>query len=251
MSAENVGLANRTLRTRTLAMALGVTVLVGGATANAAQIALYDFSTSTATSSSWPSLDTEANSTATDMTPAAGLGSTGNWNTTNNGISTTSGNPMPAFAIKPLGAATSTSAQAYTNNAYASFTITPGANHELDLTSFTFWTTSYNAGRRVSYYVASSIDGFDTPIASKENVATADKDQTILLAGAQFQNVDEAVTFRIYLWDVAGLGGASGSRWELDNITVNGDVVQVPEPASAMTAAGVAALGLLRRRRSR
>ncbi len=211
--------------------------------ASADILALYNFGT--VASPTYSSADLDANSTATVFTPATGLGSTGNWNSTNNGINTGNGNPAPEFAIKPIA---KTQEQAFTDNAYWSFTLVPENGYKVNLTSLAFDLSVANTLRPISYYVATSIDGFDSPVEAPVVAATgsAYATKTISLLGLQFQELASPIEVRVYTY--ADLSGASGSRWGFDNVTLNGTTAVIPEPASLMLT--LAGLVLIRRRRS-
>ncbi len=188
--------------------------------------------------------------TAGGFTPAAGFGSNGNYPTSNNGIGTATGNPTPEFATKPIGT-TNTQALALTNNSYWSFTVAPDANYELDLTSLTFDLNTFNISIPIGYYLASSIDGFSTPIGSVVNSTThlyANPAISFDLTGASFQNLTTSTEFRLYAWSPSGSNGANGSRWGFDNVTLNGTVAAVPEPSVLGFLAVAVLVGGLRRR---
>lgn len=183
--------------------------------------------------------------TAGGFTPAAGLGSNGNWNSTSNGIDVTSGATPPAYAQKPI--AFTTQGDSFTGDAYWSISLAPEAGNSISLTSLTFDLTVFNSGRSPSYYLSSNVDGFSTPIGSVATNQTSGA-VTIDLSGAQFQNLSSGTELRLYLWSENG-AGSSGSRWLFDNVTVNGSVA-VPEPASlALVALGGVSLALVRRSR--
>lgn len=185
--------------------------------------------------------------TAGGFTPAAGLGTNGNWNTSANGISTTTGNPTPSFAQKPQ-ATSATQAAAFTNNAYWSITLAPDGGNAVSLTSLTFDLDTFNTGLLPSFYLASSVGGYSTPIGVVYT-NQADAAITVDLSGVQFQNLTANTEFRLYLWSENG-GGGSGSRWEFDNVTVNGSVAAIPEP-STLVLLGLCGVFLMANRSSR
>jgi hypothetical protein len=184
--------------------------------------------------------------TAGGFTPAVGLGSNGNWNTSTNGIDITAGGTPPRFAQKPI--ATTTQALSLASDAYWSISLAPDTGNAISLTSLTFSLGVFNGGLRPSFYLASNIDGYATPIGSVTTNATAGT-VTIDLSGAQFQNLASGTEFRLYLWSENG-GGGSGSRWVFDDVTVEGTVAAVPEPVSvALFALGGLSVLCARRRR--
>lgn len=210
-----------------------------------ADVVVYDFGT--VGSPSWAA-DTTANVSANDFSTTAIMGphAGGAWNGSSNGIDEVNGNPAPAFAQKPRGG--DDQAAAFANDAYWTFTVTPDSGFSMDLESLTFDLLTRNSIRPIGYYLASSVDGFDTPIGSAVNdLHQADWDtKTFDLSGSQYQGLTDPVEFRLYQWD-QGLGGSSGSAWNFDNVTLNGDVV--PEPASLALLSAGGLLMLVRRRR--
>lgn len=211
-----------------------------------ATLALYNFD-----ASSLASQDADPDSSASVFIPSAGLGSTGNWNSTQTGVNTGAGSPAPEFAIKPLGGGTTTQAASFTNNAYLSFTLTPSGGFEADLSSLSFNLTVNNTGLRPSYYLSSSIGGFDNPIAGTLTTDITTGLKTFDLSDPAFQNLTTAVEFRLYLWSPNG-GGSSGSRWGFDNITLDGTMSAVPEPSTCvLLLGGTFILGFLRLRQFR
>ncbi len=227
--------------------ALGTAAALGlgiaAAPASAAVIALYDFGT--VATPTYASADTDANSTAVAFAPASGLGSTGNWNSTTNGIDTANGSPAPSFAQKPIA---KTQAVAYSTDAYWSFSVSPNAGYELDLQSLTFRLGIANSSRPISYYLATNIGGFNNPVEAPVVARSTSGDINFDLSAPAFQNLAAPTEFRMYLY--SDLGGSSGSRWSFDNVTLNAGVEVVPEPASATIAVlGMLWFGAARRRR--
>ncbi|HOF17579.1 MAG TPA: PEP-CTERM sorting domain-containing protein [Phycisphaerae bacterium] len=222
--------------------------LVGFASpAGAAVLSQYTFTGLVSTDDApYAASTVDANATAGGFTPAAGLGSNGNWNSTPNGINTSGGNPAPEFAQKPI-SSTSQSAS-YSNNAYWSITLTPNSGYKANLTSLTFDLAVMNSGLAPSYYLSSSVGGFDTPIGAVANSVTGGYNtKTFDLSDSSFQNLTGTVEFRLYLWSVNG-SGSSGSRWTFDNVTINGTIIPEPMTLSMLAAGG--ALMMLKRRHS-
>lgn len=247
-------------------VAAAASLLATAYTANAAPIALYEFGTSGDNTdlNDYSSSDGDSNSYAADLIRGAQYGtattgwpnptSTTNYNTTANDWRLYRKNHVSY--VEPGGDDGN-----YLNDYqrvhtagtnYLQWTVTPNANYELDLNSFTMDVNLGNTGFRFYYYLSSSLsnDSYATAIGSAGGVTASSGTASVSLTGAQFQNLTTPVTFRLWTWSNA-TGGSSGSGWQLDGATINGESVQVPEPATAMAMAGVAAMGLLRRRRSR
>jgi hypothetical protein len=178
------------------------------------------------------------------FTPAVGLGENGNWNSTLNGIDSTTGNPAPSYAQKPIGQ--DTREESFAGNAYWSITLTPDIGSEMSLTSLSFDLDTFNNGLLPSFYLSSNIGGFETEIGAVY-LNHGDGLVSVDLSGAAFQNLAAPVEFRLYLWSENG-GGSSGSRWLFDNVTVEGTVAAIPEPGTWMML-GLGTLTLLVRRK--
>lgn len=224
---------------------------------HAAVLALYNFTGYTSSSAGpYSSADTDIHSTAGGFAPGSGLGSSGNWNSTQNGIDTTGyGNPLPSYGQKAITAITS-QALSFSNNAYLSFSLTPSDGYNADLTSLTFdLEMTAGTNNAISFYLGSNINGFNTPIGAVTTnllVAPAGTFQTISfdLSGASFQGLTATTEFRIYLWWQNSPGTGSGSAPRFDNFTLNGTVAAVPEPGSFLMA-GLGLLALLIHQRSK
>ncbi len=221
--------------------AIACSALLFTASSSNAALALYDFGT--VETPTYASADTNPNSTAGEFTPAVGLGNTGNWSNTNNGINLNDGNPAPEFAVKPIG---KTQAEAYDDNAYWFFEVTPDSGYEANLESLDFRLAVLNGGiRPISYYLSSNISGYNQPIEDPVVARTTGGDISFDLSGAEFQGLSGPIQFRLYLY--SDNSGSSGSRWTFDNVTLNGVISPIPEPSML----GLLSLGglLLARRR--
>lgn len=224
---------------------------LGSVTTSAGAAVLADYEFGTVATPSYASTDLDLNSVATDFAPASGLGSSGNWPNTTNGITTATGNPAPEFAQKPItgsSSGTGTPESAYATNAYWSFTLTPDSGFEANLTSLSFDLHINNSGRPISYYLASSVGGFSNPVGSVVTAQTSSSHPSFDLSGTPFQSLQTPVEFRFYMW--SDQGGSSGSRWSFDNVTLEGNTSStVPEPAT-LTLLSAVGLVTVRRRPS-
>ena len=161
--------------------------------AGAATIAEYRFLDLDATSA-----DTEPNSTAADFTknPASS-----DW-----GFSSSADN---VFARS--NATTNSEAAAITAGDYFSFTVTPAAGFELDLTALNFDTLhnlthptppSPDTGATMSFFVRSSLDSFAANIGPTLAQAWhTTRPRTVDPSGAAYQDVQVATEFRMYIYD--------------------------------------------------
>ncbi|MBI3133180.1 MAG: hypothetical protein HYZ14_00750 [Bacteroidetes bacterium] len=116
-------------------------------------------------------------------------------------------------------------------NAYFQFTLTPNSGCEIDFTSFVY--TGQLSTGTMSFAFRSSVDGFTADIGTPVTAGT-----TISLAGAAYQNITTAITFRLYGWGSA----ASGTTYSINDFTFNGTVTcggcpgPVAEPTTETTA---------------
>lgn len=123
---------------------------------------------------------------------------------------------------------------------YFTFTLDAAAGFEIDFNSFVY-TSARSSQGPASFSVRSSVDGFTANLA-----LPAATGASISLAAAVFQNITNAIEFRIYGF---GAGNTNGS-FAINDFTFDGTVTAVPEPNSAaMVAGAIGCLGLIRRRR--
>ena len=183
--------------------------------AHADVIAEYNFTGGTVTS-----FDAESNSTAVDF-KATGV--------TDIGFSGSGGNAYARSQILDG----PDEAAAITAGVYFSFTVS--ADAEYDLTSLTYSSihnATYSGGTAadesatMNFFVRSSVDNYATTVGSVFSQAwnTTTDNRTINLSGAEFQDLTNAVTFRLYAYESVALETNQGARW--DNVVLNGTVVQ-------------------------
>ncbi|QTN32376.1 PEP-CTERM sorting domain-containing protein [Akkermansiaceae bacterium] len=131
---------------------------------------------------------------------------------------------------------------------YLSFTLTPGAGATIDLTTFTMDMGITNGTAAKLVGVFSDVGGFSSDadaIGTQNWTGTAGGTETDTIDLSSLPRITAATEFRIYMITNAS---TASHGFALDNITFEGTVTVVPEP-SAFALLGIAALGLLRRRR--
>ncbi|GAL71517.1 T9SS type A sorting domain-containing protein [Jejuia pallidilutea] len=85
------------------------------------------------------------------------------------------------------------------DNDYFEFTLTPDMGYEINFNEFFF--DSSNSGGSVNYAaLRSSIDNFESNIGTEVNTNNG---ASFNLTADTFQNINEAITFRVYLWDAS------------------------------------------------
>jgi len=131
-------------------------------------------------------------------------------------------------------------------NVFFTFTVSPNAGMELDLSSLTF-NVAQGGGTASTrdYEVRSSVDNFATSLTNIVLIPTVRPTFTpvsVTLSAAPFQNLTAPVTFQVHFFTP----GVS-QNVDFDDITLNGTVSAVPEPHGlAMLSAACA--WMLRRR---
>jgi len=187
------------------------------------------------------------------------------------GVTITSSNNNVAWTQGISGGGTDSSAAlAFTGNWYIEFTITPSADHALSLNSLTFniggtlgdTTQSFTA----NFFVRSNLVGtnYDTNVGSlqswfvDQNSDNPGSNPLInnnppasidLSSFTEFQDVETAVTFRIYAYVSNANVVTKNTRPRLDNLVLDGDVAAVPEPGTvALAALGLGVLTIFRRK---
>lgn len=229
-----------------LASSFAAITFVATGQTNAAVIAAYDFSAGTTTASTAStgalatSVDSEANSTAGTFGAGAGLvgGTSPNFHT---GISvTTPVNIPPAAAAAPTyfvrttGTGGTNEATTVAADDYLEFTVTPNVGYTFDLTSITFdRAVSTSSNLTGPFFVRSSLNYATTIGAFASSVSTDYTRSTITLSSA-YLNLATATTFRIYLYDTGANANSATNVLRLDNVTLNGTLAAVPEPAAAL-----------------
>jgi hypothetical protein len=138
--------------------------------------------------------------------------------------------------------------QAVDRNVYGSFTLTPDAGKQLDLTTFEITAFSASGVNNRNFMVRYSIDNFQTFTELIGGTSVTAAGQTVI-ANIPL-TVTSTIEFRIYGWAPSDSSSANRAL-QYDNIIVNGlSTDMVPEPAScSLIGLGLVAFVLKRRRK--
>lgn len=145
---------------------------------------------------------------------------------------------IDATAGRPAGATPA-------DSEYILFTLSLDSGFQMSLDQFSFKAARGGSSAGRGYDLRSSLDDYQNTLATS-NIATQRSEgfsNISITLGTEFDNLEAPVTFRIYVYSTG-----TGSSIEFDDITVDGSLAVVPEPAAGLL--GMLALGgLLRRRR--
>lgn len=202
----------------------------GASSAHGQSLAAYPFNGGSAAS-----IDSEGNSTASAF-DVSSIGGT---------ISSGTGTAFIAAS-----STTDSEVNAIAGNDYFSFTVTPDSGFEMDFTQLSFGTVfsstdADSPGLAASFVVRSSVDSFASNVGSTfvEDFASSSTltftSRTVTLSGAEFQNLDSIVEFRIYMYDNSG---AATRLLRVDNVVLTGAVSVIPETKSFAACAGILAI---------
>jgi hypothetical protein len=165
----------------------------------------------------------------------------------------------PFLRLDPQGNSADPNA-AQTNNKYFQFSLTAPAGSDVDLTTLTFDIARGGGGTPRGFFIRTSLDNFASTLAVTgtpaftanavnaigNDVTTVRPNYTAASADlSAFQNIQDqpggTLTFRVYTY-----APAAGNSLDFDNITINGNASNVPEPAS-LALIGLGGLVLARR----
>lgn len=105
------------------------------------------------------------------------------------------------------------------NNDFISWTITPNSCYEVDLISFTIaYQRTGNGPQNIA--LRSNVDGFSTNIWTAAGITVPEQISTIDLSPVYFQNLTNAITFRLYGWNA----GIDNGAFSINSFVFNGAV---------------------------
>jgi hypothetical protein len=150
---------------------------------------------------------------------------------------------------------TTSLAAAIAGDDYLSITITPGAGHNLSITSLSLLTGVSTAVTSFHGEILSSATGFTASDAVHSYLfaTTSAPIQSITLSGVSaLQNVLGPIEFRVYGWrDTAGTSSFRFRNLSGSDLVITGSVTAIPEPSTCAAILGLVALAgvTIRRRR--
>lgn len=148
------------------------------------------------------------------------------------------GNPAPALQLDAKDVPAS-----FMLGAYLTFTITPNPGHVLNLDEFSFdiRAVGMSSPYTAYYQVRTSVDGFASAVVWGSVTSASGSFTTITTSlGPSFKNLG-SIEFRMLFSD-SNQGAVNYIL--VDNITVVGSTVLVPEPEESVVVAGLALVGL-------
>ena len=130
------------------------------------------------------------------------------------------------------------------NGQYFTFTIQPDSGYRMDISGFSFAERAPGPAS-MAWALRSSIDSFASDIASGNLPSNLPVFFTYSVP-LSYANLNAPVEFRLYAYYLAPFG----SNWSVDNVSIDGTVSAVPEPATVQLGLALCGLAILRRRRS-
>jgi hypothetical protein len=108
---------------------------------------------------------------------------------------------------------------------YFEFTITPNSGYQVSLASFVYTGQASGTGP-ISVALRSSDDAYASNVGSATIAGT-----TISLSASTYQNISQAITFRLYAWGAS----SSGGTFSVNDFSFNGTVGVVSSSAPTIT----------------
>jgi hypothetical protein len=156
--------------------------------------------------------------------PSNGTASSAVWSTGATTFPSGKSGVVGDFALSTTGFNTAT----LNSSKYLEFTISPNANYAMVLNSVSFYDQKSGTGP-TNWVLRSSIDGYvadlNSPSSSSTNMPYNALPNVVEL-GINFQNINTAVTFRMYAY---GATSAAGT-WRIDDLTIEGSLFDVSNP---------------------
>lgn len=120
----------------------------------------------------------------------------------------------------------------YDNSKYFEWTLTPDNGKAINFSSLAYTSQASNNGPN-NFAIRSSLDNFGADLANPGATGT-----TLSLAGAQFQGVASAISFRVYGWSATNSTGT----FSINDFTFSGNIVTAP-PVVSVTVTNRSACG--------
>jgi hypothetical protein len=116
-------------------------------------------------------------------------------------------------------------------NDYMYFTITPNVGYQLNFESFDYQEERTNSNGPEDFSFRSSLDSYGSSILTYTLTNENATNRSIGLAASQYQNVQSAITFRLYGWDAGGFN-AGNREYSINRFAFLGTVTMIPPTVS-------------------
>ncbi len=115
---------------------------------------------------------------------------------------------------------------------YFYFTVTPNVGYQLNFTSFDYQEQRTDGDSPEDFSFRSSLDNYSSSILTYGLTNQSPTNRSISLNGAPFQNVQSAVSFRLYGYDASGQN-ANDREYQINNFAFLGTVTMIPPSVSS------------------
>lgn len=121
---------------------------------------------------------------------------------------------------------------------YFYFTVTPNVGYQLNFTSFDYQEQRTDGDSPEDFSFRSSLDNYSSSILTYGLTNQSPTNRSINLNGAPFQNVQSAISFRLYGYDASGQN-ANDREYQINNFAFLGTVTMIPPSVSSTSPAAI------------
>lgn len=204
----------------------------------------YDFGTAGTPLATPSAVDANADDVTYSFTAGAGVSS-------GFGLSTSSGNPVASAYVNSTYL---TEAISSSSTDYVTFSLAANTGYRLDLSTLTFAYafTGGDSTQSATLAIRTSVNGFASDVGTINAIRQNTSGATVVWSSASVDfsaaSFDSLTAIEIHIY-LADSGTLTNSFVRLDNVTLNGATVAVPEPR-VWALCGVGAVMMFFRRRS-
>ena len=127
-----------------------------------------------------------------------------------------------------------TTSSSLDSNDYMYFTITPNVGYQLNFNSFDYQEERTNSDGPEDFSFRSSLDNYGSSILTYNLTNENPNNRSIGLGASQYQNVQSAITFRLFGWDAPG-GSSNDREYSINSFAFLGTVTMIPPAVSNTT----------------